>query len=278
MDRIVNYAFLLLLIYLFVLEATPDDRLRLGIALLVSICFSIIAFVVNWLTLDGAVSASLFGGIVLGFGDWPAAVLILTFFLTSTLISKKSIVKIKETAHAYAERVRRDGVQVWSNGFWFALFILLAFLLRWPILWLGAAGSIAAATADTWATELGSKRFKTTTYLFSNFEKVDPGTDGGISLPGTLGALGGSLLIALAAVFLYPISWGLGLISIFTAGFSGCLVDSYLGATLQRKNLSISIGSRDHPFLHFNLDNNFVNWAATGFGSLAAIILNLLLL
>lgn len=277
MDRLVNYAFLLLLIYLFVLQATPDERIRLGIALAISICFSILAFLIKWLTMDGAIAASLFGGIVLGFGDWPAAVLILIFFLTSTLISQKSIVRVEETHHMYVERVRRDGLQVWANGFWFALFVLLAFLVEWPILWIGAAGSIAVAASDTWATELGSKRFRSETYLFSNFRKVEPGTDGGISLPGTLGAVGGSLLIAAAAVYLYSFSWVGGVVSIFAAGFSGCLLDSYLGATLQRKNKTISFGSQERSIIRIHLDNNFVNWAATGFGSLAAITINLLI-
>ena len=278
MDRIVNYAFLLVLIYLFVLEATPVERLLLGIALLLSICFSILAFVLKWLTIDGAVAASLFGGIALGFGDWQAATLIFIFFLSSTLLSQKSIVRIEETHHMYIERVRRDGVQVWSNGFWFALFVLLGFLLKWPLMYLGAAGAIATAASDTWATELGSNRFRSTTYLFSNFEKVAPGTDGGISIPGTLGALGGSLLIAATAVLLYPFSWTWDLLSIFAAGFSGCLADSYLGATLQQKHRSISIefGSRADARIDLNLDNNFVNWAATGFGSLAAITINYL--
>lgn len=277
MDRLINYVFLLLLIYLFVLEADAGDHLRIGIAFAIAVLFGIITFLLNWLTLDGAVAAALFGSISLGFGDWQAALLVLIFFLSSTLISQKTTIVIKETAHEYSEPERRDGIQVWANGFWFALFILLGFLTERNMFWMGAAGSIAAATADTWATELGSKPLNVRTYLLSDFRRVPPGTDGGVSLPGTLGALGGSFLIAVVAVLIYPFQWFTALISIFLAGFSGCFLDSYLGATLQQRNRKISLRSGDHS-LSFRLDNNFVNWAATGFGSLAAIIINQLIL
>lgn len=277
MDRLINYAFLLCLIYLFVLESGTEERYQIGIALIAGVLFTLVAFIFKWLTLDGAIAALVFGCVTLGFGGWQAAVLILVFFITSTLLSQKSIVVVKETAKAYAERERRDGIQVWSNGFWFAFFILLGFLLESELFLMGATGAIATATADTWATELGSKRYKGTTYLLSDFREVKAGTDGGISMTGTLGAFAGSLLIAIIAVLCYPISWGIGLVTIFVAGFSGCFLDSYLGATLQGDNKTVSFGTED-PYLSFGLDNNFVNWAATGFGSVVAVITNLLLI
>lgn len=276
MDRLINYAFLIFLIFLFVLESGTDERYRIGIALAAALLFSVLAFVLQWLTLDGSVSAVVFGTVVLGIGGWQAAILILTFFITSTLISRDDVIVIEETAQVYAERERRDGVQVWSNGFWFALCILAGHLLNAEFVLMGAAGAIATATADTWATELGSKRFKVETYLLKNFEKVRPGTDGGISLPGTLGALAGSLLMAVVTVLCYGYSWLEGASVIFLAGFLGCFIDSYLGATVQQNNMTVSFGSAD-SYLNFSLDNNFVNWAATGVGSLAALITNLLI-
>jgi len=67
----------------------------------------------------------------------------------------------------------------------------------------GFIGSIATATADTMASEVG---VATTPRLITNFKKVPPGTDGGISVLGTFAGIIGAGLIGLAAYILgiYP--------------------------------------------------------------------------
>ncbi|MDR8391797.1 DUF92 domain-containing protein [Aliifodinibius sp. S!AR15-10] len=277
MDRLINYAFLLLLIFLFVLEAGADVRPRIGIALLAALFFSLLVFIMNWLTLDGAIAATVFGGIAFGVGGWEIAALILLFFITSTLLSLKSVVIIEETAQAFSERKRRDGIQVWANGFWMALCIIAGFVFEMDLFTIGAAAAISTATADTWATEMGSNRFGGKTYLITNFKTVKAGEEGGVSLYGTLAALCGSLMIAFASVMLFSISWTTSLSAVFLSGFLGCIADSYFGATFQRDDHIVNLGSDDSR-LNIKLNNNFVNWAATGFGSLTAIIINLFLL
>src|SRR5699024_7221156 len=91
--------------------------------------------------------------------------------------------------------------------------------------------SVAVATADTWATELRSNK-SDATFLVTTRELVAPGTDGGVSLQGTVWALAGSAFIATlsALFFLLPL---LFFFCIFIAGFLGCLLDSYLGAAFQ---------------------------------------------
>ncbi len=257
------------------LEAGANVRLRIGVAILAAVFFSLIVFALNWLTLDGAEAASIFGGIVLGLGGWDITVLILLFFISSTLLSTNAVVVIKETAQAYSERKRRDGLQVWANGFWVVLCIIIGFIFNADLFFLAAAGAIATATADTWATELGSYKFGGKTYLISNFKNVKAGSEGGISLRGTVAGILGSLMIAVASVLLFSISWTTGIVTIFGAGFIGCLADSYFGATLQNQNRNLGYGT-DESLLQLELDNNFVNWAATGVGALAAIIINLL--
>ncbi len=67
----------------------------------------------------------------------------------------------------------------------------------------GFIGSIATATADTMASEVG---VATTPRLITNFKKVPPGTDGGVSVLGTFAGIVGAGLIGLAAYILgiYP--------------------------------------------------------------------------
>lgn len=100
----------------------------------------------------------------------------------------------------------------------------------------GFIGSIATATADTMASEIG---VATTPRLITNLKKVPPGTDGGISILGTFAGIMGAGLIGLAAYILgvYPDLVKTMEIAII-AGTVGCFVDSVLGAVLESKYLT----------------------------------------
>ncbi len=105
-------------------------------------------------------------------------------------------------------------------------------------------GAVAAAAADTFASEFGglSKR----TLLITTFKPVPPGTDGGVSRAGQLAALGGALVMsALGILLLGSLTFSAdltpppapftaaNLLAGTVAGFIGCQVDSLLGATLE---------------------------------------------
>jgi len=115
----------------------------------------------------------------------------------------------------------------------------------------GFIGSIATATADTMASEVG---VVTTPRLITNFKKVPPGTDGGISVVGTIAGILGAGLIGLAAYMLgvYP-DLAKTLTIALVAGSVGCFVDSILGAMLEIKGY---------------LNNEHVNLLATLTGAL----------
>ena len=275
MDRKANYFFLLSLVAIFVLQADAGEHMRIIAGVILSIVFCAIAFLFRWLSLDGAYAASVSGTIVFGLGGLPATVILLLFFVSSTLISKKYILSVKETTHAYAEKIRRDGIQVWSNGFWFTFFIMLTFIFRNDLFLIAALGAIATATADTWATELGSKRFEVQTYLINGLKKVKPGTDGGISVPGTAAAMIGSLVIAILAIYVFSLKMTL-IFPILFAGFLGCLADSYFGAAFQQNGTEKKLPGILKG-IKTNFDNNLVNWISSGAGSLIAIILKLVL-
>ncbi len=120
----------------------------------------------------------------------------------------------------------------------------------------GFIGSIATATADTMASEVGVVK---TPRLITNFKKVPPGTDGGISLVGTAAGIMGAALIGLAAYILgiYPDLTKTLLIAV-VAGTFGCFVDSILGAVLEIKG---------------HLTNEHVNLLATLAGALLGNIM-----
>ena len=262
--RVINIFFFLLLAYVFVLFCKSDDHIRIAIAFIGALLFGITALLLNWLTLDGVRAAVLFGTISYGIGDFTGASVVSGFFITSSLVSQNKVIETSDT-HPDTKRFRRDGGQVWANGFWFALFMLVWFLSQSEVFLFAAVASIAAANSDTWATELGGNYKPGKTWLITTFKDVKPGTDGGISIKGLLAALIGSAVIA--GVFYLvnqstPIDY---IIALSAAGFVGSLIDSILGATIQDK------------YFHFRgelytIGNNIINAISTGSASLAIII------
>jgi len=96
----------------------------------------------------------------------------------------------------------------------------------------GFAASFAAKLADTFGSEIG-KRFGRTTVLITSLRPVPPGTEGAISLEGTLASAVGSIVMTLVmlALQLLP-SWPLaGLVMV--VGLLATLAESLLGALVQ---------------------------------------------
>lgn len=189
----------------------------------------------RWLTRRGAAAALAIGlATVWGFG-WRGLFLLLAFFVSSNLLT---------TAAKGGEG--RNERQVLANGGVAALAALAGS-------WAAFAGSIAAATADTWATEIG-RHSRTAPRLITNGRPVPAGTDGGITLLGTVGGFAGAGFIAGLAFMVEPRV----AVAVGAAGVFGLLLDSFLGATLQ--------GVRAW------LDNDFVNLAATASGAVVAAV------
>jgi uncharacterized protein (TIGR00297 family) len=98
---------------------------------------------------------------------------------------------------------------------------------------LALSAALAEAAADTVSSEYGQAR-DDTAYLITSWEVVAAGTNGGISLPGTVAGIAAAVLLALvcAAAGLIPRRW----IAIpIAAGTLGMFTDSYLGAWLERR-------------------------------------------
>ena len=108
------------------------------------------------------------------------------------------------------------------------------FGINYELLLLGYVSSLATKLADTFASEIG-KAYGKTTFLITTFERVEPGTEGAVSLEGTLAAAGGGSLLALYGL-------GIGLLRSWTsvgiatlAAFLATNAESLIGATLQEK-------------------------------------------
>lgn len=276
MDRLINYLFWIIAIFLFVLEGKLNDHLLILTGLGLSLMTAYLAFFFNWITLDATKAAIILGTITFGFGGiWPAIALIFFFLSSSLIIRNKRLDGIVNGSVPLRSddpyhNSRRNGYQVWGNGFWVAVFCLAWFQFDMDFFLIAVYGAIATATADTWATELGSRK-KGRTRLITTFKKVEPGTDGGISITGTLASAAGSIAVAsLLLIMPEPYDFNEAVV-VAIAGFLGSVADSYMGAIFQTQNIQLfksdRIVGRDAM-----LKNCLVNWTATGIGGLITII------
>ena len=212
----------------------PSQLLQLLFGFLLAVGVAVAANRLHSLSRSGAVSAAVIGTVIFGMGGWQWAVILLTFFISSSLLTRLFGKRKSTLNEKFDKGGQRDAGQVLANGGVAALCAAVHFFLpgaAWP--WLAFSASLAAVNADTWATELGVLNL-TPPRMITTGKPVEKGTSGGISWGGSLAALGGAGLVACIAILVQP-SAGSGLILIFTtlAGVLGAMFDSLLGATVQ---------------------------------------------
>lgn len=243
------------------------------------------------LSRSGVVGAILTGGLLFGLGGLSGAALLLTFFLSSSALSRFKESQKESLAEKFSKGSQRDLWQALANGGAAALCIAGWAITRQPAWWAACAAALASANADTWATELGVLS-KSPPRLIIGGQTVEVGTSGGISAWGTFAALAGSLLVALAAFV--AILFDPSLVSlrshtptlpllIALSGLLASLFDSLLGATVQaiyycdrcgketERHPTHRCGAPTRPLRGWKwLDNDWVNFLATAAGALIA--------
>lgn len=175
------------------------------------------------LTRDAAVAAAVVGWLTFARGGPSGTAALLAFFVSSTLLSRVGEHRKRVLPLAQAKGARRDAWQVLANG-GVATF---CFGVSQPR---AAIGALAAAGADTWATELGMLAHRTPR-LITTLRSVEAGASGGVTPEGLLASAGGALCVGLAAA---AAQQDASLVrSAVLAGVAGALFDSFLGATVQ---------------------------------------------
>ncbi|TYR82821.1 DUF92 domain-containing protein [Priestia megaterium] len=189
-------------------------------------------YCVKALSFSGAFMAIIVGISVYNGFSFAGLVLLAVFFGTSTFFSKYKKHQKRDLEEKIQKHGQRDYVQVIANGG-------VAFLCSWLFVLTDESLfvimfmiSIAAANADTWASEVGSLSKKRPLYILT-FKEVEAGTSGAVSLLGTAAGFSGALLIAVTSLYVFP---GLSVVDgvvITLFGFLGNVIDTILGATVQ---------------------------------------------
>jgi uncharacterized protein (TIGR00297 family) len=189
------------------------------------------------LTPSGAAGAVVVGSPVFYGGGIRWASVLLTFFTSSSFLSRRlARPGSRRTNHRVEPKgAERDIVQALANGGVAAVVASLHAVSPGAALEYAFAGSLAAANSDTWATEVGKTSRKPPRMILSGVVAT-PGTSGAISARGLVASVWGSAVIALVAAASVRSAHGRRprcFLSVFVAGMSGSLADSIAGATVQ---------------------------------------------
>ena len=198
-----------------------------------------VAYWAGALTRDGAVTAGLFAASLVALGGMAWVVPGLVFFGLSSALTPARRLWRQDATDSVSPR--RTPVQVLANGggAWAALAVVALAPAETAAVTAGGyaafVGALAAAAADTWATEVGTLSASAPRSLRTG-RAVPPGTSGAVSVLGTgaasVGAasVAGAALLAGGAVTGAP-AWEFGLY--VGTGLVGMGADGLAGAFLQ---------------------------------------------
>jgi uncharacterized protein (TIGR00297 family) len=189
------------------------------------------------LTPAGWCHAAILGTILwgcLGFRGWLAVV---AYLFVGSLVTRLGFRRKQQQGLAEGRGGRRGPENVWGSAATGALLAMAIVLAptswRSPLL-LAFVASFAAKLADTCGSEVG-KRWGRRCVLITNLQPVPPGTDGAISLEGSLASLVGSALMAGLGLLLGLLPDAASALLVSVVGLLATLAESVIGATAQRR-------------------------------------------
>ena len=205
-------------------------------ALLINTVLIALAQRLPLLTRAGWVHAGILGTVLWGCLGWTGWVAVVVYLALGSAVTKLGFEQKQERGLAEARGGQRSPANVWGSAATGAGLALLIGAGIEPKLWLtlGFAASFAAKLADTFGSEIG-KRWGSTPRLITTLRRVEPGTEGAISLEGTVASVAGSLVMSLVMWALVLVPSGRLMLLVAVVGFVATLAESVLGAIAQQR-------------------------------------------
>ena len=237
---------------------------------LVGIGLNSILFALAWftpkklLTPVGILNGWLLGVIIWGTLGWQGYTVVLFYFFVGSALTRVKLEQKEAEGIAEERSGTRGAGNVWGSALSATICALASLFVPIPgreLLILGYVASFCTKLSDTSATEIG-KAYGKRTFLITTLQPVPRGTEGAVSLEGTIAGIVASVAIALLA-------WGVGMIDYLgilwcvLAAFIATTIESLIGATIEAK---------------FNwLTHDLVNIINTTIGAIVAMLLALIL-
>lgn len=224
------------------------------------------------LTTAGWVHAWILGVLIWGCLGWEGYVIVVFYFLAGSAVTRIGMAQKEAAGIAEKRGGARGPENVWGSALTATLCALSIFVIQglfpdsdeillWvPLFLLGYVASFSTKLSDTCGSEIG-KAYGKRTFLITTLQPVPKGTEGAVSLEGTLAGIVASFIVA-------AIAWAVGLIhgvAIIWCGIAAFIatnLESVIGATLQAKWKWLT--------------NEIVNFINTLIGAIVAIVLALI--
>ena len=208
---------------------------QLAIAVAIASAFGYTSWYLGTASVTGMLTGVIVGLLTIVLGGYGWFAILIAFFGLGGLASKFRYEEKADKGVAEPNKGARGGRNVLGNAA-VALLAVVAFAASGPLgvdasLFLFAfAGSVSTAMSDTFSSEIGV--LFDDPVLITTFQPVKTGTDGAITLEGSLAGLGGSIVVGGLAVVALDVSL-VGAVVIVFAGMVGMFVDSLLGAAAE---------------------------------------------
>jgi uncharacterized protein (TIGR00297 family) len=230
----------------------PADRAL--VAAVVTVIFAGVARLLRGVTTSGAWAGAVVCFLLYANAGFGAFAGLVTVFILAWITTRFGY-RRKQYFGVAEERAGRKASQVLANLAMAAICACLYGFDRRPGWLLACAAALAEASADTVSSEIG-QAIGEQARLITTWEPVLPGTNGGVTLLGTLAGVSSAAIVTLvlAATAMIPWKWFAISVAGATAGMLG---DSVLGAWLERRGI---------------LNNNSVNFLGTSIASALALV------
>jgi len=220
------------------------------------------------LTPTGLLHAWFLGVLIWGSLGWQGYVVVLFYFLVGSTVTRFGMEQKEAEGIAEKRSGARGPENVWGSALTAAVCALGILVVPVKVetglitylLLLGYVASFSTKLSDTCASEVG-KAYGKRTYLITTLQAVPRGTEGAISLEGTLAGVVGSTAIAF-------LGWGVGMIDL--PGVVFCVIAAFIAT-----NLESVIGATLQAQIDW-LTNEVVNIVNTLIGAIAAVLLALI--
>jgi uncharacterized protein (TIGR00297 family) len=214
----------------------PGLGRRAATGLAVNLAIAALAYLAHSIDLAGAISAVVIGTLITAGLGLRGLVVMIAFFVVGTAVTKLGYRVKAQRGIAQEKGGTRGWRNAWANGGVPAVLALLAGFAPpddRALFALAFAAAVATAAADTCSSEVG-KAYGRRTFLITTLEPVAPGTEGAISLEGTVAGLIGAMVVA--AVGAVAGLYGPGAaVLVAISGLLGSLAESVLGTVAERR-------------------------------------------
>jgi uncharacterized protein (TIGR00297 family) len=226
----------------------------LWIAALVTLAFAVAARLLRGVTNSGAIAGAaicfvLYAGCGVGAFATLVSVFVVTWGATRLGYQRKQNLGVAE------KRAGRKASQVLANLAISGICGSLYWYTHRSEFLVATLAALTEAAADTVSSEVGQASGKLPRLVTSG-RQVPAGTDGGVTAQGTTAGILAGLAIGAIGMVGLGLAWRQWLIAT-VAGISGMVIDSYLGALLERRRM---------------LNNDLVNLVSTAVAATVALV------